>query len=144
MARLLRSDLPDGTFHVTARGVDRAPVFLDDDDRRDFLRLLAETVARHDWCCHAFCLMGNHYHLLVDATRPRLSAGVHRLNGVYAQGFNRRHARTGHLFGGRFSSWIVETEAHLERTYEYVLQNPVRAGFCDHADDWPWSGTRAG
>ncbi len=143
MPRPLRSDLSDGFFHVTARGVDGVPIFRDDDDRWSFLHLLRDSVARYRWTCHAFCLMTNHYHLVLEATQPELSRGMQRLNGLHAQRFNRRHSRTGHLFGARFASWVIDRELHFRRTCEYVLQNPVRAGLCAHAADWPWSGLRA-
>jgi putative transposase len=139
MARPRRSDLPDGVFHITARGVAGTAVFRDDEDRLRFLRLLGKTVERHDWMCHAFCLMGTHYHLVVQATRDDVSAGIQWLNGTYAQSFNRRHERWGHLFGARFGSWVIDRDEHLASTCLYVLQNPVRAGLCRHAEDWPWS-----
>jgi putative transposase len=137
--RLLRGDLPDGVYHVTARGVNRCDVFADDFDRVLFLRLLAESVERFSWRCHALCLMGTHYHLVLGTIRTCLSAGLHRLNGLYAQHFNRRHDRTGHLFGGRFHAWLVEDEDQLRATTRYVLNNPVRAGLVETAGDWPWS-----
>jgi REP element-mobilizing transposase RayT len=121
VARLQRADLPDGIYHVTARGVNRSPIFVDDDDRRLFLRLLADGAERFAWRCHAFCLMGTHYHLVVEALRELLSAGLHRLNGLYAQQFNKRHARTGHLFGDRFHAWLLDDEDHFRETCRYVL-----------------------
>jgi putative transposase len=141
--RLLRQDLADGIFHVTTRGVNREPIFRDDADRVTFLRLLAETIRRHSWRCHAFCLMGTHYHLVVEAPRIHLSHGLHRLNGVYAQVFNRRHSRTGHLFGDRFHAWVVDDDQHFAATCRYVLENPVRAGLCARPSDWPWSKASA-
>jgi len=138
-----RCKLPEwGVFHVTTRGVARTAIYRDDDERRLFLRLLADVLTRHEWRCHAFCLMTNHYHLVVEAHLWRLAAGMQRLNGVYAQAFNRRHKRSGHLFGERYAAWVVETEAHLLAACEYVLQNPVRAGLCEQATDWPWSAVR--
>jgi REP element-mobilizing transposase RayT len=142
MARLLRTDLPDGYFHVTTRGVDGCPIFRDDRDRLRFLRLLRETVARYAWDAFALCLMTNHYHLVVAAARANLSDGLHRLNGVYAQRFNRHHGRTGHLFGDRFAARVIDRETHLAAACEYVVQNPVRAGLCERAEDWPWSASR--
>ena len=144
MARLLRRELDDGIFHVTTRGVNRESIFRDDCDRVAFLRLLSGTGERYGWGCHAFCLMGTHYHLLLETERESLSRGLHRLNGVYAQLFNRRHARTGHLFGGRFHAWVIRDEGHLRATLRYVLDNPVRAGLCASASDWPWSGANGG
>ena len=103
-----RNELPPaGIYHVTTRGVARTAIFLDDDERRLFLRLLAAEVQRHDWRCHAFCLMTTHYHLVVETELWRLSDGMHRLNGTYALAFNRRHRRSGHLFGERFAAWLA-------------------------------------
>jgi putative transposase len=124
---------------VTTRGVASEPIFRDDDDRRLFLGLLAEAGQRDSWRCYAFCLMSTHYHLIVETTVARLSRGLQRLNGVYAQRVNRRHARRGHLFGDRFHAWVIADEDHLRAASHYLLQNPVRAGLCAKADDWPWS-----
>jgi putative transposase len=140
--RIRRSDLPDGILHVTTRGVFERLIFIDDADRREFLRLLALVVGRYRWECHAFCLMGTHYHLVVETIIERLSAGMQYLNGVYAQGFNRRHARDGHAFGARFASWLIRDDDHYQRTLEYVLSNPVRAGLVDDWTEWRWSGVR--
>ncbi|HLA90979.1 MAG TPA: transposase [Gemmatimonadaceae bacterium] len=142
MPRQRRSDLPDGVYHVTARGVARELIFIDDDDRRAFLRLLADAVARQQWHTHAFCLLGTHYHLIVSTTRARLSKGLHRLNTIYAQHFNRRHGRRGHVFGDRFASWVIDEDEHLAAACLYVLENPVRAGLCERAEDWRWSGVK--
>jgi REP element-mobilizing transposase RayT len=141
--RLPRCLLPDGTFHVCTRGVDGTPIFRTDDDRRYFLRLFGDVVRRHDWLVHVFCLMTNHYHFVLEALREELSAGFHRLNGVYAQAFNRRYGRKGHLFGDRFWSGVIESDEEFENACAYVLENPVRAGLCAEPADWPWSGSRA-
>jgi putative transposase len=140
--RAPRRSLPDGIYHVTARGIDSDAVFRDDADRVVFLRLLGETIDGQGWICHAFCLMGTHYHLVVEATQAALSGGLHRLNGVYAQLFNRRHGRRGHLFGARFHAWVLDDEEHFRNTCAYVAENPVRAGLCREAEDWPWSSAR--
>jgi REP-associated tyrosine transposase len=140
--RALRSDLPDGILHVTTRGVWNRLVYLDDDDRRSFLGLLAVAVKRHRWDCHAFCLMGTHYHLVVETTTQRLSAGMQYLNGEHAQRFNRRHHRDGHVFGARFAAWVIRDDEHYARTLEYVLANPVRAGLVEDWTAWPWSAAR--
>ena len=139
MARRPRSELEDGLFHVTARAVDGTPLFAEDIDRLDFLGLLERAVRRFGWTCAAYCLMGTHYHVVLEARRMDLSAGMRWLNGTYAQRFNRRHERRGHLFGTRFSSWVLHDERHLEATLSYVLENPVRAGLCTTTTDWPWS-----
>jgi putative transposase len=142
--RILRTTLPDGYFHITARGVEQRSIYLDAEDCRWFLALFGSTARRFSWELYAFCLMTNHYHVVLEATREALSNGVQRLNGVYAHDFNDRHGRWGHLFGGRFRSWAIESEEHLYAACKYVLQNPVRAGLCERAEDWPWSGSRWG
>jgi putative transposase len=138
--RRARADLPSAIYHVTNRGIDEAPIYLDDIDRKTFLTLLGSVVARHDWTCHAFCLMTTHYHLIVETDQPNLSLGMRRLNGGYAQSFNERHDRRGHLFGSRYSIYVIDREDHLEKSCLYVLENPVRAGLCEQPSDWRWSG----
>jgi REP element-mobilizing transposase RayT len=143
MARLPRHLLPPaGVYHVTSRGVARSAISRDDDDRRYFLVLLAREVRREGWDCHVFCLMPNHYHLIVATTVESLSRGLHRLNGDLATAFNERHTRWGHLFGDRFAAFVIRDEEHLRNACEYVLNNPVRAGLCERAEEWPWSGSR--
>src|SRR3954471_15316383 len=139
MPRVPRYQLRHGVFHATARAVFGAQLFGDALDRLGFLQLLRSTAARFDWSCHAHCLMSTHYHLVLTASRERLSNGMRRLNGDYARRFNKRHARRGHLFDERFASFAIEDEQHLEAAIEYVLQNPVRAGLCGEARDWEWS-----
>jgi REP element-mobilizing transposase RayT len=134
-----RRALPDGYFHVTSRGNRGTRIFLEDLDRLDFLDLLQSTATLFAWRAHAHCLMGTHYHLVVEATRDRLSEGMRRLNGVYALRFNRRYGLRGHVFETRFSSWVIRDEQHLTAAVEYVLANPVRAGLCREPRDWQWS-----
>ena len=141
--RLPRCHLPErAIFHVTTRGVDRVAISRDDDDRRFFLVLLARVTRRTDWDCHAFCLMPNHHHLILETHQDLLSVGLRYLNGRYAQAFNQRHERSGHLFGDRYAAFVIRDEEHLRAAVGYVLQNPVRAGLCRRADHWPWSGAR--
>lgn len=132
-----------GIFHITARGNRRQPIFLDDDDRRWFLRQFATAVERYRWTCHAYCLMGNHVHLLIQPQDENLSDGLQWLFGRYAQDFNWRHGFDGHLFQGRFKSEMVESNWHLLELSRYIVNNPVRAGICRTAADWPWSSYRA-
>lgn len=143
MARPLRLEYPGALYHVTSRGNAKADIYLDDADRRIFLRMLGQTVTRHHWLLQAFCLMGNHYHLVVETPEPNLSRGMHALNGVYSQCFNRRHERVGHVLQGRFTAILVEREAYLLELARYVPLNPVRAGFVQRAEDWPWSSYRS-
>jgi putative transposase len=141
MPRQPRSLLDDGVYHVTARATAGERVFIVDLDCHDFVHLLGSASRSSGWVCHAYCLMGTHYHLIVEAAREELSAGMRRLNGVYAKRFNRRHERRGHLFETRFSAYVVRDERHLLAAQSYVLENPVRAGLCVRADEWPWSGS---
>src|SRR5438067_4558964 len=143
MPRILRSQLPDGFFHITARGVDGTAIVRDDHDRLAFLELLAKTVDRYGWTVYTFCLMTNHYHAIVETTQPKLSAGVQYLSGRHAQRFNLRHGRRGHLFGARFASWVIASEGHFEDAREYVRQNPVKAGLCVDPDEYRWAGDRS-
>jgi REP element-mobilizing transposase RayT len=135
-----RSNLPEyGAFHAYGRGVDRVAITRDDLDRAGWVSLLQRTADRFKWTCHVYCLMPNHFHLVVEAPLVKLSGGMHQLNGLYAARFNRRHGRSGHLFQGRFGLRVIEDETYLERACAYVLENPVRAGLCAAADEWPWS-----
>ena len=137
MPRRARSDLPPGVYHITNRCVDNLPIYMDDLDRKAFLTLFGWVVARFEWICHAYCLMTTHYHLIVETDPPKLSSGMRRLNGAYAQQFNERHDRRGHVFGGRYSVYVINRDEHFEASCLYVLENPVRAGLCETPGDWP-------
>ncbi|HLF50201.1 MAG TPA: transposase [Methylomirabilota bacterium] len=139
MARPLRLPFPGGIYHVTARGNEKRPIFSDDADCHGFLRLLATVVDRYHILCHAYCLMNNHYHLLLETPDANLSSAMRQLNGVYSQRFNHRHSRSGHLFGGRFHAVVVERDAHLREVSRYIVLNPVRAGLVADAAEWSWS-----
>jgi REP-associated tyrosine transposase len=140
VGRVPRTSLPDGYFHVFSRCIPSAGlVFRDDEDREIFLELVWRAARRHGWTCHAICLMGSHYHLVLETERESLSAGLHRLNSQYAMYFNRKHDAFGHVFASRYSARVIESEQYLYDACAYVLLNPVRAGLCDRIDDWPWS-----
>lgn len=143
MARPPRLQLAGGIYHVTSRGNRRQEIFTDDRDRLRFLVLLDQVANRVGWVGHAYCLMPNHFHLVVETPSPTLSAGLQWLNGSYAQWFNWRHRKDGHLFQGRFHSVLVETDPHLLELSRYTVQNPVRARLCASPIDWPWSSCRA-
>ena len=143
MVRPLRLEFPGALYHVISRGNERGPIFLDDSDRTDFLRYLGTAVRKEAFLLHAYCLMGNHYHLLLETPEGKLSRGMHWLNGQYAQRFNARHERCGHLFEGRFKAVIVEKESHLLELQRYIVLNPVRAGFVERPEEWKWSNYRA-
>lgn len=143
MARPLRVAVPDGVYHVIARGNGRQSTFLDEFDHLSFLDVFQAVLLRFGWHCLTYCLMGNHYHLVVRTPNPNLSLGMRHLNGVYAQRFNRRHATCGHVFQGRFKSTLVDRDSYLQELARYVALNPVRAGACRAPEEWRWSAHRA-
>jgi putative transposase len=139
MARALRIEYPGAFHHVYSRGVAKQTIFQSDEDRERFLVILGSVVDRYNWVLHAYCLMGNHFHLLVETPDPNLSAGMRLLNGVYAQWYNDEHERVGHLFQGRFGSTLIECEEYLLTTAAYVVLNPVKAGLVEHPSQYRWS-----
>lgn len=143
MARRPRPKLPGGVHHVTTRGNRHQAIYFDDFDRRQFTALLTRVVEALAWRCHGFCLMPNHYHLVLETPEPNLSAGMQRLNGGYAKTFNWIHGFEGHLFERRFRCVVVEREAHVLELARYLALNPVRANLCNQPGDWRWSSYRA-
>jgi REP element-mobilizing transposase RayT len=134
--------VPNAVYHVTQRSTDREAFFVDDADFGMFCDLLELAAARARWMLHAFCLMTNHVHLLIQTPEPTLPRGMQLLIGEYVQGFNQRHDRRGALVQGRYKSLLVETDAHYLECLRYIAWNPVLAGLCEHPDDWPWSSWR--
>jgi putative transposase len=143
MGRPLRLEYPGAVYHVMSRGHERAAMFRDDEDREQFLALLGVIAVREGWEVHGYCLLGNHYHLLVETPLGKLSQGMVSLNGRYARWFNRRHRRRGHFLEGRFRSVLVQKESHLLELLRYIVLNPVRARLVERAVDWKWSSYRA-
>ena len=143
MSRPLRLEFAGAVWHVMARGNDRQSIFGDDADREAFLEVLGRVVAATRWRVHAYVLMPNHYHLLVETPEPNLSRGMRQLNGIYTQRRNARHGRTGHVFQGRFKGILVERDSHLLELCRYLVLNPVRARLVTSPADWPWTSYRA-
>jgi putative transposase len=143
MARPLRLEFANAVYHLTSRGNARQGIFFNDGDRELFLQTLAHVVSRYSWICHAYCLMANHYHLLVETPKANLSIGMRQLNGIFTQSFNRRHKRVGHLFQGRFKAVLVEKESYLLELCRYVVLNPVRVKGGTKTAAWKWSSYRA-
>jgi len=143
MARPLRIEYPGAVYHVTSRGDGREDIYISDVDRRMFFEVLAHVVDRFGWVCHAWCLMTNHYHLMIETPMANLSQGMRQLNGVYTQRFNRSHHRVGHVFQGRYKAILVEKDAHLLELCRYIVKNPVAAGMVKDVAQWPWSSYRA-
>ena len=142
MSRPIRIEFRNAYYHVTARGDRREDIFEDDADRQMFLSTLEQVIAQHNWVCYAWCLMDNHYHLLIQTPDGNLSKGMRQLNGVYTQASNRRHHRVGHLFQGRFKAILVDEDAYLLELSRYVVLNPVRARMVKKPDQWAWSSYR--
>ena len=143
MARPLRLEYPGALWHITSRGNEQRPIFLDDEDRLAFLALLARAIVRHDWILHAYVLMTNHFHLVLETPQCTLSRGMHWLNTCYVQYFNRKYKRSGHLFQGRFKGILVDSNEYFLEVCRYTVLNPVRAGMVEKAGDYVWSSYRA-
>lgn len=143
MARPLRIEFPGALYHVTSRGNARAPIYSDDADRLRFLALLADVVQHDNWLCHAFCLMDNHYHLVLETPDGNLSKGMRQLNGIYTQQFNQTHQRVGHVFQGRYKAILVERDSYLLTVCRYVVLNPVRAAMVADVEAYDWSSYQA-
>jgi REP element-mobilizing transposase RayT len=143
MHRPPRIDFPNALHHVTCRGARRETIFRDDGDRADLLATLAATLKHCEAQLFAYCLMGNHYHLVVRTRKPNLSALMHRINSSYSMRFNRRYGLCGSLFEPRFKSLLVDHESYLLQVCRYVDLNPVRAGLVDSPEQWRWSSYRA-
>lgn len=139
MARPIRIEYPGAIYHITSRGNAQLPIYEINHDRKIFLGVLGEVVDRYNWLCHAYCLMDNHYHLLVETPDGNLSLGMRHLNGVYTQRFNKRHKRVGHVFQGRFKSILVEQDSYLLELCRYVVLNPIRAGLIKSPENYRWS-----
>lgn len=139
MARPLRIELSGGLYHVTSRGDRREDIYFSEADREAWLALFAQVCARFNWICHAYCLMTNHYHLVIETPEGNLAQGMRQLNGVYTQMVNRTHGRVGHVFQGRYKAILVEKDSYLLELARYVVLNPVRAGMVSEVGAWPWS-----
>jgi REP element-mobilizing transposase RayT len=151
MARRLRVEFPGAVYHVMARGNERREIFRDDEDRRRFLNALAEAVERFGLRLHAYCLMPNHYHLLLATPRANLSRAMGWMQTTYTARFNARHRRRGHLFQGRYKAQVVEADEYARWLVEYVHLNPVRPSQKAHSlaperaeelTHYPWSSHR--
>jgi len=143
MVRPLRIEYSGAVYHITSRGNEKKAVFKDDQDNINFLNALQHVNKRYHWICHAYCLMDNHYHLLIETPDGNLSLGMRQLNGVYTQLFNKRHQRAGHLFQGRYKSILIQKDSYLLEVCRYVVLNPLRAGMVERPGAWKWSSYRA-
>jgi putative transposase len=142
MAYKHRDESP-GVHHITCRGNNKRSIFEDDDDRNCFLRMVARVALRYGWKLHAYCLMRNHYHLVIEIDERGMSRGFCELHTGYARTYNKRHGRVNHLFGKRYWSGRLDDDASLINACRYVVRNPVRAGLVDEPAAWRWSSYRA-
>ena len=126
-------------YHVTSRGDRREDIYETDEDRLAFLDLLGAVCDRCNWVCHAYCLMSNHYHILVETPDANLGRGMQHLNGMYTRKFNVAHGRVGHVFQGRYKAILVDADEYMMELARYIVLNPVRAKMVVRPEDWPWS-----
>jgi len=143
MPRPKRIHYEGAVYHVTSRGNERRKIVIDDTDRWMFVRLLGEMVEENRVICHAWVLMDNHYHLMLETPEANLSTAMKHLNSLYTQRFNRKHHRVGHLFQGRYKALVVEKDTYLKELCRYLVLNPVRARMVRHPQEWKWSSYRA-
>jgi len=143
MGRPPRVQFPGAFYHVMSRGNSQQEVFLSDDDRLVFLEKFAEVVSELSWSCYAYCLMNNHYHLLVETPQANLSRGMHKLNNYYSKRFNWKQEKVGHVLQGRFVSRLVERDEHLMEIIRYIALNPVRGGLASEPGQWRWNSYQA-
>ncbi len=139
MARPLRVEYAGAVYHVTSRGNERKPIYKEETDRKLFLDILYQANKRLNIICHAYCLMDNHYHLIIETPEGNLSAGMRQLNGVYTLMFNKKHNRVGHIFQGRYKAILIQKDSHLHEVCRYVVLNPVRAMAVEKPEEWKWS-----
>jgi putative transposase len=143
MARPLRIEAPGLTYHVHSRGNGQMTIFRDDVDAKRFLDNLAAVFPEQRVLCYAYCAMSNHYHVVIRTELANLSETMHRVNGTYAQWWNRRHKHVGHVFQGRFTAHVIESTVYLLQACRYVVNNPVDARIACHASEYRWSSYRA-
>ena len=146
MARPLRLEYPGALYHVTSRGNAGQKLYRNDKDRLYFLELLGGIVERLHWLCHAYCLMDNHYHLVIETPQGNLAKGMRQINGIYTQRCNWKYKKTGHVFQGRYKAIIVDKDSYLLELCRYVVLNPIRARMREKPEEWKWSsyGATAG
>jgi REP element-mobilizing transposase RayT len=139
MPRAPRVEIPGGIFHVYARGSRQQTIYRTRGDRLTYLGLLSRTIERYRWHCLAYCLMGNHVHLLIETPEANLGKGMQNLHGRYAQRLNQRYGTKGALFESRYGCVVMENDAQLWMATRYIARNPVEAGLCADADQYEWS-----
>ena len=143
MSRSIRIQYPGASYHIMSRGNDGNTIFQNTKDYNIFLETFADVLQDYNWICYAYCLMPNHYHLLVKTPDPNLSMGMRQLNGKYTQKFNIKNKKNGHLFQGRYKSLLIDMDSYQHEVIRYIALNPVRAKLVKDPSDWLWSSHRA-
>lgn len=139
MPRQPRIEYSGAIYHITTRGDNKENIFIDEKDRWNFLSILKDITKKYNWLNYCYCLMNNHYHLLIKTPDANLSKGMKQLNGIYTQRFNKKHNRVGHVFQGRYNAKLVQKENYLMVLIRYIMLNPVRAGLINSPEKWKWS-----
>jgi len=143
MVRPLRIQYPGATYHIMSRGNGKMTIFHEDEDYMKFLHFMERVFDKYNWICHAWCLMGNHYHLLIETPHANMVSGMKQLNQFYSQFYNWKCRRVGSVLQGRYKSLLVERESKFLENCRYIVNNPVEVGRVDHPSQWPWSSFRA-
>ncbi|MBE9516296.1 MAG: transposase [Proteobacteria bacterium] len=143
MSRPIRIEYPGAIYYVTSRTPKSVIAFRDDRDRVRFLDILAQTIKRSQWICHGYCLMEDHYHLIIETPKGNLSQGMRQVNGIYTQEYNRRYFKKGALFKGRFKTVLFDKEENLQKLARHVVLNPIRLNLADYASQYRWSSYKA-
>jgi len=139
MSRPIRIEYPGAIYYITSRTPNSVLAFRDDRDKVRFLDILTQTIKRSQWICHGYCLMDDHYHLIIETPKGNLSQGMRQINGIYTQEYNRRYFKKGALFKGRFKTVLFDKNENLLNLARHIVLNPVRAGLADYASQFRWS-----
>jgi len=143
MARPLRIQYPNAMYHIISRGIGRMTIFHNEKDFSKFIQFMERVIAKHNWICHAYCLMSTHYHILLETPDANMIVGMKYLNQLYSQFYNWKYRRVGSVFQGRYKSWLVEREEKFLDNCRYIVTNPVEAKMVEHPSEWPWSSYRS-
>ena len=143
MARPLRIQFPDAMYHIMSRGIGRMTIFHNEKDWFKFMQFMERVIEKYNWICHAYCLMGTHYHILLETPDANMVVGMKYLNQLYSQFYNWKYQRVGPVLQGRYKAWLVEKEEKFLENSRYIVNNPTEAKMVEHPSQWPWSSYRA-
>jgi len=143
MARPLRIQYPGAMYHIISRGIGRMTIFHNEKDWTKFISFMARVIKKYNWICHAYCLMGTHYHIFLETPDANMVPGMKQLNQFYSQFYNWKYQRVGPVLQGRYKAWLVDRKEKFLDNSRYIVNNPVEANLVQHPSDWPWSSYRA-